>query len=85
MFSKSKGEKVTKVKKSPIIDEWKINIVKEVIERKRIQGPGDPVDDGQSSGEQKLLKNRYFHENKMQDFRASGVRAIDFSHQITPI
>uniref|UniRef100_A0A914DJX8 Uncharacterized protein n=2 Tax=Acrobeloides nanus TaxID=290746 RepID=A0A914DJX8_9BILA len=51
-FSKSKGEKVTKVKKSPISDEWKINIVKEVIERKRIQGPGDPVHDGHDGQEE---------------------------------
>lgn len=43
-FSKSKGEMTTKCKKSPIDEVWKKNIVKDAIEKKRIQGPNDPVD-----------------------------------------
>uniref|UniRef100_A0A914CPB1 Uncharacterized protein n=1 Tax=Acrobeloides nanus TaxID=290746 RepID=A0A914CPB1_9BILA len=42
-FSKSKGEKVTKIKKGPIRDGWKKEIVEESLERKRRQGPREQV------------------------------------------
>jgi hypothetical protein len=41
---KSKGEEVTKIKKGPISDGWKKEIVEESLERKRREGPGEPVE-----------------------------------------
>jgi hypothetical protein len=42
-FSKAKGKKVTKIKKGSVNEEWKRRLVEESIDRKRRQGPGDPM------------------------------------------
>lgn len=43
-FSKSKGEMVTKYKKSPANEEWKKEIVDSSVRRKQEHGPGIPAD-----------------------------------------
>uniref|UniRef100_A0A914EEH8 Uncharacterized protein n=1 Tax=Acrobeloides nanus TaxID=290746 RepID=A0A914EEH8_9BILA len=42
-YSKSKGEKMVKYKKGPMNEKWKAKLVEDTIERKRIQGPGNPL------------------------------------------
>jgi hypothetical protein len=42
-FSKSRGEKVTKIKKSPANEDWKKDIVHKSLERKQQIGMGNPV------------------------------------------
>ena len=42
-YSKSKGEKMVKYKKGPVNEKWKAKLVEDPIERKRIKGPGNPL------------------------------------------
>jgi hypothetical protein len=44
MFLQSARWKITKIKKTPSNEAWKRRIVEETIERKRLQGPGDPLE-----------------------------------------
>uniref|UniRef100_A0A914CCQ5 Uncharacterized protein n=1 Tax=Acrobeloides nanus TaxID=290746 RepID=A0A914CCQ5_9BILA len=38
-----KGEKTVRYKKGAVSEKWKRKIVEDAIERKRTQGPGDPI------------------------------------------
>lgn len=61
-FSKAKGEKITKIKKAPINEDWKRNIVAEVIERKRNQGTFDPTNEPEDSDDDEELFLANFDE-----------------------
>ena len=51
---KSKGEKVTQMKKSPANDDWKKDIVDKSLERKQQIGMGNPVDPDQDDIDEDL-------------------------------
>jgi hypothetical protein len=53
-FSKSRGEKVTKMKKSPANEDWKKDIVDKSLERKQQIGMGNPVDPDQDDIDEDL-------------------------------
>lgn len=60
-FSKARGENVYKVRKTPVIQKWKMEIVDKTIERKQDFGKGNPrePDDGDHYEEMDIVLNRF--------------------------
>lgn len=69
-FSKSRDEKVTKVKKNPICEDWKQAIVDDSIERKRQHGPGIPFEGVQNDLDEgiDIIRNQF---EELQNFSDS--------------
>uniref|UniRef100_A0A914DRZ1 Uncharacterized protein n=1 Tax=Acrobeloides nanus TaxID=290746 RepID=A0A914DRZ1_9BILA len=61
-FSKAKGERVTKMKKSPSNENWKQEIVEKSIERKQAFGTGNPIDQDDSE-DLDIIVNQFIEMN----------------------
>uniref|UniRef100_A0A914EGQ3 Uncharacterized protein n=1 Tax=Acrobeloides nanus TaxID=290746 RepID=A0A914EGQ3_9BILA len=71
-YSKAKGEKVTKIKKSPSSEEWKKSVAKKAVERNLETGQGAPADLDQEDLDEEIdiVINRF---EELLDFDDSDV------------